>query len=108
MTGPPISAAPPRPAYPPLYIAPPPSSVPYQPPFLAASLDPTALALALPGLPLSAPTSLTGEDEVVFIKGGSGPGRRSRFNLAEDLVLLREVAAVKAHIANNGETRERF
>ena len=36
------------------------------------------------------------------------PGRRSNFTHNEDLVLLREVAASKAHIAPTGETRERF
>ena len=36
------------------------------------------------------------------------PGRRSKFTYDDDLVLLREGAACKAHIAPTGEARERF
>lgn len=38
----------------------------------------------------------------------SSPGRRSRFTFEEDLLLIREVAACKAHIARNGETKDMF
>ena len=35
-------------------------------------------------------------------------GRRSKFAHAEDMIILREVSAAKAHIAPLGQTRERF
>lgn len=35
-------------------------------------------------------------------------GRRSRFTPDEDITILREVAAAKAHIAPQGQTKERF
>jgi len=35
-------------------------------------------------------------------------GRRPKFTASDDLVLLREVSAARAHVAPNGATRERF
>ena len=40
--------------------------------------------------------------------GESRPGRRPKFTPFDDLVLVREVAAAKAHVAPNGTTKERF
>lgn len=37
-----------------------------------------------------------------------GVGRKSKFKPDEDLIIVREVAAARAHVAPNGETRERF
>lgn len=36
------------------------------------------------------------------------PGRRSKFSTAENLIIIQEVAASKAHIAPHGETMARF
>jgi hypothetical protein len=35
-------------------------------------------------------------------------GRRPKFTEEEDLILVREVAAAKAHVAGHGEKRERY
>ena len=42
------------------------------------------------------------------LHGDSRTGRRPKFTPDDDLVLVREVAAAKAHIAPNGATKERF
>lgn len=87
-------------------------------PALPASVPP-ALPAPLPTpLPTPLPASLPA---VVYLVAGNtspsspqvtaskkGAGRRSKFTYEEDLLLLREVAAAKAHVAPTGETRERF
>eukprot|EP00171_Calliarthron_tuberculosum_P001767 IDg1767t1 len=48
-------------------------------------------------------------DEDVGVQGSAGRmDRRPKFTPADDLVIIREVAAAKAHVAPNGQTKERF
>ena len=83
-----------------------------------SSTPPPASQTPLPDLPcpppLSPPYSLP-PIEQAYLADGALPknpihklGRRSRFSSDYDLVLIREVVAAKAHIAPNGEVRERF
>lgn len=72
----------------------------------------------LPEVPLPTPISnpftlfKTQHHALMTISQGSKSthilGRRTCFNNEEDLFIIREVAAAKAHIGPNGNTRERF
>lgn len=65
--------------------------------------------------PLKAPTLPTKNAAAVeltersyFFLANARAGRQSKFTAEDDLILLRNVFAARAHVALQGETRERF
>jgi hypothetical protein len=55
------------------------------------------------------PSVATSDDEIIDLTpDGVRRGRRPKFTAAEDMIIAREVAAAKAHIASFGTKRERL
>lgn len=48
------------------------------------------------------------DSEPLTTTAGAYPGRSSRFRATQDLVIVSEVAATKAHTASFGETKKLF